>query len=188
LAAIPGNGRGIKPSNLAGNPAAYAGMVIAEAEDIASLAPGWDPVSVQLGYPAGTNLVTVLGVEQMDMSVSGTISNLAARIGPGQEMWPRTAKAWGSQYAGALVISEMQSVTEGLMGGKTKADYARELWESARFPVDRFRSLVLTDEFGKAVEPNDFVKALLAEPEVVKKGVPVAAGPDRFLVIVTGGH
>lgn len=188
LAAIPGNGRGIKPSNLAGNPAAYAGMVIAEAEDVASLVPGWDPVSVQLGYPAGTNLVTVLGVEQMDMSVSGTISNLAARIGPGKEMWPRNGKAWESQYAGALVISEMQSVTEGLMGGKTKADYARELWESARFPVDRFTSLVLTDEFGKAVAPNDFVKALLAEPEVMKKGVPVAAGPDRFLVIVTGGH
>jgi fumarylacetoacetase len=29
---------------------------------------------------------------------------------------------------------------------------------------------------------------LLAEPDVVKKGVPVASGPNRFLVIVTGGH
>lgn len=188
LSAVPGNGRGVKPSNLAGNPAAYAGMVIAEAEDVASLVPGWDPVSVQLGYPAGTNLVTVLGIEQMDMSVSGTISNLAARIGPGKEIWPRNRKAWESQYAGALVISEMQSITEGLMGGKKKADYAQELWDSVRFPVDRFKRLVLTDEFGKPVEPNDFVKSLLAEPDVVKKGVPVAAGPDRFLVIVTGGH
>lgn len=188
LSAVPGNGRGIKPSNLAGNPAAYAGMVIAEAEDVASLVPGWDPVSVQLGYPAGANLVTVLGIEQMDMSVSGTISNLAARIGPGKEIWPRNRKAWEAQYAGALVISEMQSMTEGLMGGKKKADYAQELWDTVRFPVDRFKSLVLTDEFGKPVEPNDFVKSLLAEPEVLKKGVPVAAGPDRFLVIVTGGH
>jgi hypothetical protein len=188
LAAIPGNGRGIKPSNLAGNPAAYAGIVIAEAEDVASLAPGWDPVSVQLGYPAGTNLVTVLGIEQMDMSVSGTIANLAACVAPGKEVWPRSQKAWEAQYAGALVISEMQSVTEGRMGGKTKADYARELWESARFPVDRFKSLVLTSESGAPVEPNDFIKSLIAEPEVVKKGVPVAAGPNRFLVIVTGGH
>jgi hypothetical protein len=188
LSAVPGNGRGIKPSNLAGNPAAYAGIVIAEAEDVASLVPGWDPVSVQLGYPAGTNLVTVLGIEQMDMSVSGTISNLAARIGPGKEIWPRSRKAWESQYAGALVISEMLTMTEGLMGGRMKADYARELWDSARFPIDRFRSLVLTDEFGKPVEPNDFVKSLLAEPDVVQKGVPVAAGADKFLVIVTGGH
>ena len=40
MASIPGNGRGIKPSNLAGNPAAYAGIVIAEAEDIESWGPG----------------------------------------------------------------------------------------------------------------------------------------------------
>jgi hypothetical protein len=188
LSSIPGNGRGIKPSNLAGNPASYAGIVIAEAEDVAALVPGWDPVSVQLGYPAGTNLVTVLGVEQMDMSVAGTVANLAARIGPGKEMWPRNRKTWESQYAGALVITEMQSVTEGLMGGKKKADYARDLWDHARFPVDRFKSLVLTDEFGKPAEPNEFIKSLLADPDVVKKGVPVAAGPDKFLVIVTGGH
>ncbi len=188
LAAIPGNGRGIKPSNLAGNPAAYAGIVIAEAEKVASLAKGWDPVSVQLGYPAGTNLVTVLGVEQMDMSVSGTIENLAASVPPHQDIWPRNRKAWEAQYAGALVLTEMQSVTEGLMGGKTKADFARELWENARIPVDRFKSLVLKNEAGSPIEPNDFIKSLLAEPDIIKKGVPVAAGPDRFLVIVTGGH
>ena len=188
MAVIPGNGRGIKPSNLAGNPGAYAGIVIAESEDVASLVPGWDPVSVQLGYPAGTNLVTVLGIEQMDMSVSGTIANLAACIAPGKEVWPRSRPVWESQYAGALVITEMQSMTEGLMGGKSKADYARELWESARFPVERFKKLVLTDEFGKPSEPNAFIKTLLAEPDVAKMGVPVAAGPNRFLVIVTGGH
>jgi hypothetical protein len=188
LEAIPGNGRGIKPSNLAGNPAAYAGIVIAEAEDVASLVPGWEPVSVQLGYPAGTNVVTVLGVEQMNMSVSGSIANLASCIPPAKETWPRSRKAWESQYAGALVVAEMQSLTEGRMAGKIKADYARELWDAARFPADRFKSLVLTDEFGKPAEANDFIKSLLAEPDVVKKGVPVASGPNRFLVIVTGGH
>jgi hypothetical protein len=188
LEAIPGNGRGINPSNLAGHPAAYAGIVIAEAEDVASLVPGWEPVSVQLGYPAGTNLVTVLGVEQMNMSVSGSIANLASCIAPAKEIWPRSRKEWESQYAGALVIAEMQSLTEGRMAGKIKADYTRELWDAARFSTDRFKSLVLTDEFGKPVEANDFIKSLLAEPDVVKKGVPIASGPNRFLVIVTGGH
>jgi hypothetical protein len=188
MAAIPGNGRGIKPSNLAGNPAAYAGIVIAEAEDVTSLAAGWDPVSVQLGYPIGTNLVTVLGIEQMDMSVSGTIANLASCIAPHKEIWPRSRKAWDAQYAGALVIAEMQSVTEGLMGNKTKGDYAKELWEMARVPMDRFKSLILTNEFGAPAEPNDFIKSLLAEPDIIQKGMPVAAGPNRFLVIVTGGH
>ena len=188
MAAIPGNGRGIKPSNLAGNPAAYAGIVIAEAEGIEMLAPGWEPVSVQLGYPAETNLVTVLGVDQMAMSVTGSIPNIAACIAPNKDVWPRSRKIWDSQYAGALIVTEMQRVTAGLMGGATKADYARELWEAARVPVDKFKSLVLTDEFGKPAEPSGFVKLLLAEADTIEKGVPMAAGPDKFLVVVTGGH
>jgi hypothetical protein len=186
--AIPGNGRGLKPSNLAGNPAAYAGIVIAEAEGVASLAKGWEPVSVQLGYPAGTNLVTVLGVDQMEMSIAGTIANVAADISPNKDIWPRSRKMWEAQYAGVLAVTEMQSVIDGQMAAKTKADYAKELWGKARVPTDTFPGLVLTDEFGAPAEPSDFIKSLLAEPEVMEKGVPVAAGPDKFLVVVTGGH
>jgi hypothetical protein len=74
------------------------------------------------------------------------------------------------------------------MGGKTKNDFAQELWESARVPVDKFKSLVLTSEFGKPTEPGEFVKSLLADPDVAQKGVPMAAGPNRFLVVVSGGH
>jgi hypothetical protein len=188
MAAIPGNGRGILPSNLAGNPASYAGIVIAEAEGVASLAKGWDPVSVQLGYPAGTNLVTVLGIDQMAMSIVGSIENIAACVAPTKDLWPRSRKIWEAQYAGALAVTEMNSVTEGQMGGKTKADYARELWESARTPKDKFKDLVLKSEFGEPVEATGFIKSLLEEPDVIENGVPVAAGPERFLVIVTGGH
>jgi len=188
LAAIPGNGRGIKPSNLAGNPATYAGIVIAEAEGVASLAAGWEPVSVQLGYPAETNLVTVLGIDQMDMSIAGSIANVAACVAPNKDIWPRIRKTWDAQYAGALIVTEMNRITEGLMGGKTKADYAQELWESARIPIDKFKSLVLTSEFGGPAEPSEFVKSLLAEKDTIEKGVPMAAGPDKFLVVVTGGH
>lgn len=188
MACIPGNGRGIKPSNLAGNPAAYAGIVMAEAEDMASLGAGWDPVSVQLGYPAGTNLVTVLGTEEMDISVAGTIANLASCIGPHKEIWPRDRKTWEGQYAGVLVVTEMQRVIDGLMGNKTKADIAKELWESARVPIDRFRTLVLTNEFGDPTAPSEFVKSLMEDPDNAKKGMPVAAGPNRFLIVVAGGH
>ncbi len=188
MAVIPGNGRGLKPSNLAGNPATYAGIVIAEAEGVESLKEGWDPVSVQLGYPAGTNLVTVLGVDHMDMSIMGSIANVASCVAPHKDIWPLDKKIWEAQYAGALAVTEMQIVTAGLMGGATKAGYAQELWELARVPIDKFKSLILTNEFGGPAEPSEWVKSLLAEPEVIEKGVPVVAAPDKFLVVVTGGH
>ncbi len=188
LAVIPGNGRGLKPSNLAGNPGAYAGIVIAEAEGVESLGKGWEPVSVQLGYPKDTNLVTVLGVDQMDMSIVGSIANAAACIAPHKDIWPRSRKVWEKQYAGALVVTEMQRVTAGLMGNATKAGYAKDLWDLARIPIDKFKSLVLTDESGKVAEPSAFDKLLFAEKDVVEKGVPMAAAPENFLVVVTGGH
>ena len=188
LAVIPGNGRGLKPSNLAGNPGAYAGIVIAEAEGVESLGKGWEPVSVQLGYSKDTNLVTVLGVDQMDMSIVGSIANAAACIAPHKDIWPRSRKVWEKQYAGALVVTEMQRVTAGLMGNETKAGYAKDLWDLARIPIDKFKSLVLTDESGKVAEPSAFDKLLFAEKDVVEKGVPMAAAPENFLVVVTGGH
>jgi hypothetical protein len=124
----------------------------------------------------------------MDMSVAGTIANLASCIGPHKEIWPRDQKTWNNQYAGALVIAEMQRVIEGLMGSKTKADIAEELWQSARVPIDRFQKLILTNEFGDPAPPSEFIKSLMEDPDNAKKGMPVAAGPNRFLVVVTGGH
>lgn len=188
MAVIPGNGRGIKPSNLAGNPATYAGIVLAEAEEVMSMGEGWNPVSVQIGYPADTNLVTVLGIDQMDMSMTGSIANVAAAVAPNKDIWPRSNKVWEEQYAGALVITEMSRMTAGLMGNATKKSYAKELWDLARIPIDKFNDLVLKSEFGGPVEPSDFVKTLLAEQDVIKKGVPMAASPENFLVVVTGGH
>ena len=188
MAVIGGNGRGINPSNLAGNPAAYTGMVIAEAEDVMSLKEGWDPVSVQLGYPADTNLVTVLGINHMDMSVSGSVANIAASVSPHKDIWPRSKEAWEKQYAGALALTEMQMVTTGIMGKETKASYAKELWELARIPIDKFKDLVLKSEFGGSVKPSKFVETLLAEQDVIEKGVPMAAAPEKYLVFVTGGH
>jgi hypothetical protein len=82
----------------------------------------------------------------------------------------------------------MQRVIDGLMGSKTKADIAEELWESARVPMDKFQKLILTSEFGDPMPPNEFVKSLMEDPDNAKKGMPVAAGPNRFLVVVTGGH
>jgi len=106
----------LKPSNLAGNPGAYAGIVIAEAEGVESLEKGWNPVSVQLGYPKDTNLVTVFGVDKMDMSIAGSIANAAACVAPNKDIWPRSKKVWEKQFAGALVVTEMQRVTDRLMG------------------------------------------------------------------------
>lgn len=183
---IGGNGRGLLPSNLAGNPATYAGMVVAEAESIQEFAEGWEPLNVQLGFAPGTNTVTVLGIDQMDMSISGFVSNVAAYVAPDKNIWPSSAEAFEKRVAGVVVVSEMMLITDGMMRGITKADIQEEMYEKARVSVDDFMSLVLTAEDGSAVTPNAFVQSLLdgLEPG---ESMPVAASPENFLVIATGG-
>lgn len=184
---IGNNGRGFLPSNLAGNPATYAGMVIAESEDVESLAEGWDPLNVQLGFAPGTNTVTVLGIDQMDMSISGSVANVAAYVAPDKNIWPSSQQAFDARTAGVVIVSEMMIITDGIMAGITKADIQAEMYEKATVPVADFMSLVLTAEDGSAVEPNEFVKSIL-DGLKPGEGVPVASAPDKFLVVATGGH
>ncbi len=184
---IGGPGKGLLPSNLAGSPAAYAGMVVAEAEDLEALLKGWEPLNVQLGMAPGTNAVTVLGVDQMDMSLTGSYPNAAAYVAPDKNAWPSTKAAFEKRTAGVVVMSSMALVVDGITKGVTKADIQKAMYEKARIPQDEFKRVVLTDEDGKATEPAGFVKELLAS---LKPGepVPVAASPKNFLVIASGGH
>ena len=184
---IGNNGKGMEPSNLAGNPAAFAGMVVAEAEDILALAgEGWEPLNVQLGAEPGTNTVTVLGIDQMNFSISGGVKNAAAYVAPDKGIWPSTAEAFAARTAGVLVLTPMYVITEGMEGDMTKADFQQEMYDNARIPVEKFKELVLMDEAGAPVEPNAFVKELLEGLEE-GEGVPVAAAPDKFLIVATGG-
>lgn len=183
---IGNNGKGMEPSNLAGNPAAFAGLVIAEEEEILALAKGWEPLNVQLGAKPGTNSVTVLGIDQMNFSISGTAANAASFVAPEKGNWPSTKEAWESSTTGVLVMSPMMIITEGIDKGVTKADIQEEMFEGSKITQERFKELVLTDEAGAAVEAKGFVKDMLAGLKKDEK-VSMAAKPDQFLVVACGG-
>lgn len=196
---IGGIGRGMTPSNLAGGPGQFAGMVIAEAEDIEALMPkGWDPVNVQLGKAKGTNSVTVIGIEQMDVSSSGSFfTNTVHYVAPDSAAWPATVEAFNARYAGVVVMTEIVgAIQSGLIADPrstakiytpTKADVQKYFYANARIPRSEFNALFLTGADGKPVEPKgsmaEVLKTLKAD-----EAVPIAAGPDKFLVLVAGGH
>jgi len=195
---IGGIGRGVSPSNLGGSPAQFAGMVIAEAEDVMALMPkGWDPINVQLGKAKGTNSVTVIGVESMDFSNSGNFTNTAHYVIPDTNDWPATIEAFNGHYAGVVVMTELWgAIQSGLITDTrstakittpTKADVAKYFYANARIPRSEFNQVFLTGADGKPVEPKgsmaEVLKTLKAD-----ESVPIAAGPDKFLVLVAGGH
>lgn len=62
-----------------GQPGKYTGLVFAEAEEV--LPPGWNPLNVEMGFPRGTNTVTVYGV-------SGTTNMHIGSAGKGTKCAP----------------------------------------------------------------------------------------------------
>lgn len=197
---IPGNGRGLLPSNLAGGPGDYAGIVIAEAEDIEALiSKGWDPLNVQLGFAKGSNTVTVLGVDQVDVSINGGFPNLVTYPAPDSNMWPATTEAFQKRTAGIVVVTEEVMALEGGLApdpnvqakgyasNLTKADIQKMMYEQARIPRAEFNKLFLTGADGKPIEPKgsmaDLLKTLKDD-----EAVPIAASPNNFLVLASGGH
>lgn len=196
---IGGIGRGLQPSNLAGAPAQFAGMVVAEAEDVMQYMPaGWDPLNVQLGAKKGTNTVTVLGIEDMNFSSSGSfLTNTVHYVAPNSAAWPSTIEAFKARTAGVVVLTELVAaiqsklIPDPLSLAKvyvpTKAAVAEYFYKNARIPRAEFNKLFLTDAAGKPVEPKGSMAEVLKglKPD---EDVPIAAGPDKFLVLVTGGH
>jgi hypothetical protein len=194
---IGGIGRGTEPSNLIGTAGGLGAIVIAEAEDIEALVKGWDPLNVQLGKPAGENDVTVLGVSDLALDVSSNITNTAHFIDPDSADWPSTTDAFNKHTVGVIVLTELQmTIQSGLIPDPrstvkihtpTKADVQKFLYQNARIPRTEFNQLFLTAADGSAIAPTGSMSETLKTLKT-DEAVPVAAGPNNFLVLVAGGH
>ncbi|BAS26224.1 hypothetical protein LIP_0367 [Limnochorda pilosa] len=174
---LGGFGRGYVPPAQHGQPGTYTGLVIGEAEDVVP----WTPLNVELGFERGTNTVTVLGV-------SGTVGvpgpnpeHAAAFVPPSIPFWPSTRFAWQRSTVGVLLVTPLQA--RRFFGqGRSKQDIKEVLYTYARTPRDEFERTWQLDEF----EPTGFIGWLLrTTPE--DEPIPIAAGPDSFLVVTAGG-
>jgi len=193
---IGGIGRGTEPANLIGTAGAVGALVMAEAEDEEALVKGWDPLNVQLGKPAGENDVTVMGVNNLALDQS-SITNTVHFIPPDPNDWPATTTAFVSHTVGVYVMSELQfAIQSGLITDPrstvkiftpTKADVQKLLYQNARIPRSEFNQMFLMNDSGNPITPTVSISDLLKTLKT-DEAVPVAAGPNNFLVLASGGH
>jgi hypothetical protein len=195
---IGGSGRGLEPSHLIGPMGGLETLVMAEAEDIEALmGKGWEPLNVQLGKPAGENDVIVMGINNFAPDVSSTITNTAHYIAPNADHWPSTTAAFEKRTVGVMVVTELWgAISSALIPDPrstikihtpTKADMSKFLYEQARIPRAEFNALFLTNPDGTAKAPTGSMADLLKTLKDTD-AVPVGAGPNNFLVMVSGGH
>ena len=169
-------------------------VVLAENED-ALARIGWEPLSVDQGFKAGDNVITLSSCTSTDsiMNVGaatvGTataeeiLDKLSARIVDIQ------IYLFALSYSGLSVrphILLTPLIAEAIAkGGYTKDKVKRYFYEHARFAAKRFDQLSFWGPLSDAVEQGRLPKQY-SESTDPNRLVPIAFSPDDFMIIVSG--
>ncbi|MFC2048004.1 UGSC family (seleno)protein [Chloroflexota bacterium] len=165
-------------------------VVLAENEDVVANI-GWEPMSVDQGFKAGDNVVTINSCTSTDLvaSVGGAIAEeildrLAARIVDIQ-IHMFLASRWGLGVRPQILLSPCvaQAIAQG---GYSKDKVRQYLYEHARFQAKRLEQLrpdcgLLCDVVKQGKLPKQY-----CESEDPNRLVPIVLSADDFMITVSG--
>lgn len=165
-------------------------VALAENEDAVSKI-GWPPMSVDQGFKAGDNVITINSCTSTD-SVSGvgaataeeTLNRIGARIVDIQ-VYFFSPNASGCRVRPQVLLSP--SIAEAIAkGGYSKARMKQYLYEHATFAVRRFEQLrpahkSLCDDVEHGRLPKCYCES--TDPD---RKVPIVWSPDDFIITVSG--
>ncbi len=173
-------------------------VAIAENEDVLR-AIGWPPNSVDMGFQAGDNTVTIArytGGGMVSSMAGSTPEELLPFLADGlvrHTFWQITFTV-GLGYGMLRPLAMISPIiAETIAGaGWSKQDVKRFLFEHARMPAWQFERLLrdwthkpiwnLTEEAQRGNIPKD----LFAASDDPERLVPIVWSPDHFMLLVTG--
>jgi len=171
-------------------------VVLAENEDVVAKI-GWEPMSVDMGFKAGDNVVTIsryTGGDVIPSVIGNTIEKILSKITDavvkqiGWELVFTVGIAACTQRP-HLILSPVIAETISKCG-YSKKDVKRYLYEHARWPAWKFEQYIrhvvpggrtlfdlvregnAPEQFGESSDPNRLV--------------PIVCSPDDFLITVSG--
>jgi hypothetical protein len=172
--AIPGNGSAV----IQGTPARYTNAVFAEDED--GLPKGWDPLNVELGFPKGSNVVTlqiVCGASNILAGATGTKEVALANMSKwGAYMASPTGSYFNTGYdngsPGFLVMA--RGTAKGLADlGYSKLDVKTFLWNNSKILSSMVAATGMTSTAtGLGFQGQD---------------LPITKKPQNIMFVVAGG-
>jgi hypothetical protein len=166
---IGGSWPGLSDMSVLGTPGDYS-MLLAENED----ANPWQPLSVDLGYPKGANVITALGAE-------GTHNLLASNLGSIGFMNAVADHLTGLERphrANVLLIIAQDTAGVLARDGWTKPKIEQYVKDRAKIPFSKYKERFIDqgvgvpDQFKEVKDPNELIPTPLL---------------DRLIIIVSGG-
>lgn len=173
--AIPGTGT----MSIYGGPARYTNIVFAEDDD--GLPSNWQTLSVEQGFPPGSNTVTAYAVSSTTNVPGGEVGNqdsalaslnraAAAMAFPNGNYWVNPYNPEGA--AGILLMA--RGTAEGLSRfGWSKEEVKAYLWENSKIPVSKL---------------GPQVSAWWIPPEqITQDPMPISVSSSGVKIVVAGG-
>ncbi|MDP2954472.1 MAG: hypothetical protein Q8O76_14305, partial [Chloroflexota bacterium] len=165
-------------------------VVLAENED-ALARIGWPPMSVDQGFKAGDNVITVTSCTSTDSVFSAgaataeaILDRLAARIVDIQ-LYLFVLDLAGPSVKPQLLLSPC--VAEAIAkGGYSKDRMKQYLYEHARFPARRFEQLALDRRSLSTAAARGKLPQQYGESTDPDRLVPIVWSPDDFMITVSG--
>ncbi|MFC1864861.1 hypothetical protein ACFLYG_03440 [Chloroflexota bacterium] len=162
-------------------------VILAENEDAVAKI-GWEPMSVDQGFKAGDNVITINSCTSTDSVFSvgadtaeEILDKLAARIVDIQLYLFRLAFA-GASVRPQILLSPC--VAEAIAkGGYSKGKVKQYFYEHAKFTAKRFQPI--RDILGHAVEQRKLPKQYYESTDPDRL-VPIVWSPDDFMITVSG--
>ncbi|MBI2957902.1 MAG: hypothetical protein HYY32_03575 [Chloroflexi bacterium] len=168
-------------------------VVLAENED-ALRKIGWPPMSVDQGFQAGDNVVTVNSCTSSDVlfavfgvgqtNAESILDRLAIRTVDIQIYLFNLALLGPGRLRPQIVLSPC--VADAIArGGYSKAAVRDYLYQHARFPASRWDKLRVVRPLHRGVERGD-IPRIYAESSDPDRLVPIVWSPEDFLITVSG--
>ncbi len=180
---IPGTGT----MAIYGGPAKYTNIVFAE--DEAGLPQDWKPLSIERGFPEGSNVVTLHGVAAYsnitgaEASTSeGAVVTLNRFAGVMQGNFGNIFSGFNPESVPGVALIARDTAQDLSSFGWSKEKVQAYLWENSKVPW-----AVIEKEykfFRRFEHPEALWKPYLKEG----KAWPLAADPKNILVVVAGGE
>ncbi|MFC1989986.1 UGSC family (seleno)protein, partial [Chloroflexota bacterium] len=164
-------------------------VVLAENED-ALAKIGWEPMSVDQGFKAGDNVITISSCTSTDSIFSAgaataeeILGKLATRTVDIQ-LWLFRLSFNGPSIRPQILMSPC--VAEAIAkGGYSKEKVRQYFYEHARFPATRFEQLYGGESLCEAVAQGRLPKQY-CESTNPDRLVPIVWSPDDFMITVSG--
>jgi len=162
-------------------------IVLAENED-ALAGAGWEPLSVDQGFKAGDNLITVTSCTEATQAIEvgaptaeEILKNIEARMADNHLFIQFFFR--GMRTRPTIVITPA-ALNVFSSAGYTKAKVKQHFYENAKLKVSRLSGMIV-NRFYKGIEEGNWPEQLGTSKDT-NRYVQMVSCPDDFLIVVSG--